>query len=612
MIYAVTDQSMESKFKRVSIGDVLDYFTHHDEIQVDTETDGRDPHKKRIITAQFGDTENQFVVDTRITGFEVLKPLLKNRLVLLHNASFDYKFFKAVGITIEYIYDTMLAECVIFNGYDDWGYALADLAKRYLDIELEKETRGEFHKLGSSPLSDRQILYAGTDVKYLQPIRDKQKAYIDKYDLQYAVSLENNVVKALSDIEFNGMYLDPEAWMKLAKDKEQQKLQCEIELDDYLIQADIGYRATGEQDLFGQKMRKLKINYNSPPQTLDMLRKCGLPVNDTNDNTLQQYRDWGVVQKLTAVREASKKVSTYGKSFLDYINDATGRIHTDFWQMKNTFRLGSGNKKTNAPNVQNIPSEKEYRNCFKPRSGYKWLSLDYSGQELRLMADFSEEWAMIDAMNDGKDPHCFVGSMMYGKEIKKGDPERNEAKSINFGKPYGMGAYKLAAKLNISEEEAEKKLAMHERAFPDLDRWLKQRAAEGKQKGYGITNSIHKGRRWFPYLRTAIESRQSPAPDWSLIYRIEGSVERVAMNLPIQGSGAIIMKEALVAARDIIKNYDAYLICTVHDQLDVEVREDQAQELFDKLKQSMEEIGNKYVQHVTMPVDGKILDKWEK
>lgn len=612
MIYFVGPESNHSKFPRATVSDVLDYFKDKDEYQGDTETEGQDPHQKKIVALQFGDRDNQFVIDARYHPVHLFEPILLHKHGLWHNAKFDYKFLKMAGVVIEDIYDTMLAETVIYNGYQDWGYGLDDCTWRYLRVKLDKDSRGEFYKLKDKPFSDKQIEYAGRDVMHLQDIRDKQLKKIEKYDLHRAVELENQALKALADIELNGMYLDADEWLSIAQSNEQELIDAEIDMDEYLLKNNYGYERNEQLDAFSDKQRKIGINYNSPTQVLDMFRRAGLPLNDTQDLTLQQYSDLEIVSKLKDIREINKKVSTYGRGFLDYINPKTGRVHTDFWQMKNTFRLGSGNKKTNSPNVQNIPREAKYRACFKPRPGYKWVSLDYSGQEMRIMADFSEEWKLINAVNEGKDLHCFVGSMMLEKEIKKGDPERTEIKQVNFGKPYGMGAYKLAIKLGSSEEHAEELLKLHERTFDKLDRWLRKMRRFGKENGYILTNPLHKGRRWFPEMRQAQEWRQAPHPDWSTIMRIEGSVERQAGNTPVQGTGAVIMKEALVEIRELLKNYDAYLICTVHDQLDMEVREDQAQEVHDKAAEIMERVGNQYVQHVTMPVDGKVTDQWEK
>ena len=139
-------------------------------------------------------------------------------------------------------------------------------------------------------------------------------------------------------------------------------------------------------NLFGFKERALEINYGSPLQIKNIAKELGFPVESTDDRELTRlapkHTFFGTLQKY---REVSKILSTYGESFLEYINKSTGRIHTDFWQVKDTGRVGSGN-----PNVQNLPADNLFRNCFKARPGYKWVSIDYSGQELRLMADASD------------------------------------------------------------------------------------------------------------------------------------------------------------------------------------------------------------------------------
>lgn len=614
MIYLVSNHGelgeLESngEYKHATVDQVIRYFQNKDELQVDSESDGLCPYQNSLVTLQLGDRKNQFVIDLRFQSAQPFKPLLEDKLCLLQNAKHDYKFLKRIGITLENIYDTMLAECVIYNGYGEkFGYALDDIYKRHLGLEISKDPRKDFGKLQGGPLPTRLIKYAAEDVTRLADVRDAQKKLIDKFDLQTAVDLENKAVKALGDIELNGMYMDTQQWSDLAAENRKEYQQSLIEMDELVLNMDLGYHANGEQDLFRDEVRPLSINYGSPPQTLDMLRRAGLPVNSTNANTLEQYNHHEIVKKLTEVRGLKTSLSRYGDSFLDYINPKTGRIHTDFWQMKNTFRLGSSD-----PNIQNIPRDNRYRNCFKPRPGYKWISIDYSGQEMRLMADFSKESHLINAMNEGKDPHCFVGSMMFEKEITKDDPLRQDAKIINFGKPYGMGPPKLSRKLGISESDAEARLKLHERKFPSLDRYLKKQGEAGKTQGYVITNPIHRGRRWFPKMKIALEERQRPNSDWSKIYRVEGSVEREAMNLSIQGSGAVMMKESLVEIREILKGYDGYLINTVHDESNMEVREDQAEEVARVAAEAMSKIGNKYVRHVKMPVDVKITDHWEK
>lgn len=434
MIHFCGDSSWNSQFDNVTPNEILNYFSSHDSIQIDTETEGRDPRKKKILSLQIGDTENQFVIDVRNRPILYFKELLESTLCLGHNIKFDYKFLLSPGIVLDKVYDTMLTQIVIFNGFEE-RYGLDAVVKKFLNIELSKDTRGEFHKIGSNPFTDKQIEYAGLDVAYLHRIKQHQQKYIDKFDLKYAVDVENEAVLSFGDIEYNGMYLDTAEWLEIANNKEKELFALEIKMDNYLIENNIVKPNSFGINLFGDVERQIKLNYGSPKQLGDALSAQGIIVDSTNDRELQKHKNHSFVALILKHRELNKKISTYGKGFLDYINSKTGRVHSDFWQIKHTFRVGSGSKDMNAPNVQNIPSSNEYRNCFKPRKGFKWVSIDYSSQELRLMGDFSGEEAFINALNNNDDLHCFAYFKMTGEEITKEQKDkRNKAKTINFGK----------------------------------------------------------------------------------------------------------------------------------------------------------------------------------
>jgi DNA polymerase I-like protein with 3'-5' exonuclease and polymerase domains len=608
-------------YEMSTVEECLAYFADKEFIQVDTETQGRSPFTKKILSLQLGTDERQYVIDVRYIDILQFKELLesKDKRFILHNAKFDYKFLKHAGIVLENIWDTMLAECVLYCGYKEWGYSLLAVAKRYLDVDLDKTTRGDFYKLEGQPFSDKQIEYAALDVAYLYKIAKKQRLKAIQYDVLYAIELENSVVKAVADIEYNGMYLDRDAWLKNAEEHAVLQKDIHKELDEIVTNEPklAKYVPNYVQgNLFGYEERALNINYSSPSQISKLFDDLGYPVESTSDGVLRKYvNKHSFFAALQRYRKTSKIVSTYGKSFLKAINKTTGRVHTEFWQVLNTFRMSSGGGKDrpDLPNLQNIPASDKFRNCFKPREGYKWLSIDYAAQELRLMADASDEEGFIDVLNRGEDLHCYVGSMMTGKTITKEDKaERTAAKTINFGKPYGMGPNKLADTLEIDVEKAEDLFKQYAKAFPKLNAWLEGRSKFAKTNGYIPLANPHKGRRWFPTLPEAQRLRAENNPNWREIFKIEGSVEREGSNTPIQGTGAAIMKEALVETREIIKNYDAYLICTVHDQLDIEVREDQAEELSRVVSEAMVKCGNKYVTKVNMEVDATITDMWQK
>lgn len=580
------DVSDESLFKYSSVEECISYFSSKDSIQVDTETRGKSPFSKEILSLQIGDSDNQWVIDVRTTPILQFKDLLESKLVILQNAKFDYKFLKHSGIILNKIYDTMLAECVIYCGYEKWGYGLAALCKRYLNIDLDKTVRGEFYKIDSGkPFTDSQIQYAALDVAYLHKIKEKQEELIKKYDLQYCVDLECEVVKALADIEYNGMYLNADKWLANSNLFINTVSELEAELDLALVEdkkiCDL-LPFDNQIDLFGMKKRKLTLNYDSPIQVKFIFRLLGYDVENTDDRTLQKYvnkhKFFEILQKY---RKANKIVTTYGKGFLDYINADTGRVHTSFWQVLNTGRVSSGSKDDNAPNLQNIPASNTFRNCFEARPGFLWVSSDYSGQELAIMADGSKEEGFIDVLNRGDDLHCYAGSMMFKRTITKADKElRNKAKTINFGKPYGMGPNKLAETLKISIEEAEQLFVEYAAAFPKLNKWLDGLSNFAVKNYHSRTFSPCKRIRWYPEMKeipelrnkvSTIEDPEERRAMWKQILTTEGQVRRNGGNSPIQGTGADITKEALVEVRNLITDYNqkykeevAFLVCTVN------------------------------------------------
>ena len=615
---------------------IVDYLNTSTETEfaVDTETEGLDPHTCKVTILQIGDSTNQFVIDCRYVDILLFKKFLESKKLLLHNSKFDYKMLKRSGIFIENIYDTMLAEAVLYCGYFKYGLSLKDLVERYCNYSMDKTLRGGFSTLFNSPLSLEQVKYAADDVTFLHQIKEKQRVRMLEYDLEYTVNLENNAIKALADIEYNGMGFNKKKWLENTKESELELIDLENTLDSYILMHPIlqtKYPMNCQLDLFTMDARRLSINYSSPDQVLKML-KCLIPdIPDTNDFTLSKYKQFPIIELLQKYREVKTIVDRYGRSFLTTINKKTNRIHTDFWPVLNTGRISSGSSKTNSPNVQNIPADNRFRNCFIARPGFKWVSIDYSSQELRLMADGSGEEGFINALNEGIDLHCYAGSMMFKRTITKEDKDlRNKAKTINFGKPYGMGPPKLADTLKISIDEANDLFKEYALAFPKLNAWLDKQGLLGKIHGYSETFYPCKRKRFYPEIDEARQLRidvqtapyQLTKSMWKNILTIEGRVMRNSMNGPIQGSGADICKEALIAGRDLIDTYNklcsqngdpvAYLICTVHDALDFEVREDLAEQFTKEMCKLMIDCGNKYVTKVKMDVDPTITDYWIK
>lgn len=613
-----------------TVSDCLEYFKYIEVIQVDTETSGLDPHKDQIISLQLGGCGTQFFIDCRKVDILLFKELLESKLCVLQNSKFDYKMLKAKGIILNKIYDTMLAECVLYCGYEKFGYGLNKLVERYTGHILVKEERMGFISQGEKPFTEKQIEYGCLDVTYLEEIRDKQMVLAKTHELEYCVNLENNVVKALGDIEYNGMILDPKQWGELTESYKERLQKKKDQLDEIVLNDPKFAKFVPQgvqQDMFNPEPRKININYSSSVQMKKMFAALGENVDSTDDRQLSKFvgrDDKGVVlwekhpffTNLQDSRGLAKVVSTYGDGFLDYINPVTNRVHTTFWQVLNTGRVSSGD-----PNLQNLPADNAFRDCFKARPGFKWVSIDYSGQELRLMADASNEQGFIDVLNRGEDLHCYAGSLMFKRPITKADKDlRNKAKTINFGKPYGMGPDKLADTLGIPLAEAEELFKEYAKAFPKLNKWLEDQGKSANKKGYSVTFAPCKRKRWFPDVLKARElAKQSLSNNYKEIKKIESQTTRNGMNSPIQGSGADITKEALVDVRELVNWYNvghgeevAFLVMQVHDAIDVEVREDLAEEFSQAMANIMINCGNKYVTKVKMEVDTTITMAWKK
>ena len=602
----------------ISVKKILDDLEKSSILGLDLETKGRDPHRKKILSLQLSNEENQYVIDVRYIDILKFKNLIESKIIIGHNLKFDYKFLKKAGITLDKIYDTFVNELLIHSGYITAGikvgYGLDKVVHRYCGAVLDKSTRGEFFNLTSEPFTEVQIEYAAKDVMYLHQVRREQLKILQKLDLEYCSNLENNVVLALADMEYNGLLLDKEAWIKIAIENHNLIRKLEIEMDTILAK-ELNYpiRLT----LF-EENRLLDINYASPSQMYTLIKnKLHIHLDNTSDRELEKNKNkHKFIELLLNHRKLAKKISTYGENFTKAINPATGRVHTDFTQIVDTGRIASGKKQKKGdrnpatPNLQNIPRESKYKNCFKAREGYTWISADYSQQELVIMGEAAEDWDFIKTYNDGGDLHCYVGSLMFERTITKEDEElRTQAKTINFGKAYGMGPGKLADTLEISYDKAKELMVKHSKALPKIEKWLNSQGNKALYSKQSRTLAPSKRIRWYPQLKNK-----------SLLSSEElAEIKRKGGNSPVQGTGADITKEALVEIRNLINSYNkqygnktAYLLLTVHDQIDVEIQDHLVEDCKIQIKRIMEEQENKYLKVAKMRASVTENKMWDK
>ncbi len=629
MIYFISNtQSLSSNFQSATIEDVVNYCETKEILGVDTETEGFDFTCKKMIMFQIGDANNQYIIDTRFVSIEPLRHILedKNIIKIFHNAKFDYKFIKKWSdITCEGIYDTFLAELVISCG-KGLGYALKDLCKRYLNVELNKDVRNQFIKLNGQPYRDDQIIYGARDVEYLCKIKELQQPTIDRYKLQNVVELENQAVLALADIEYNGLDLDVEKWKSLESINTDKANHLESELD-LMIKQDMRLQKFVadyiQTDMFTpvEEIRDINIKWTSPVQVLKVFKTLVPELDNVNGKAMYKYRfKIPLIDKYIKYKEAMKLCTSYGDAFFKNLS-SDNKIHTNFHQILDTGRVSSSK-----PNMQQIPADNTFRNCFIAPDEWSFVSADYSSQELNVIAFGSKDPVWLEALEEGQDLHSTCAELVYGNEwLTSGEDNcayfknkekcncpshkklRTNVKTINFGLAYGMGPNKLSNTLNISVDRAKELIEKYFKAFPAIKGFLDKLGNFGKKYGYIKTFPPYNRKRWFTNWYPRIWDNSSSSMEL-------GSIERASKNTPIQGASADMTKRALISMRDYINEHDApiKLVMTVHDQIDTICRDDYLETWTGDMKILMEMAANEIVTNGLLKAEVSVSNCWEK
>lgn len=625
MIYYVSNTPQlfpSDNMVTATIEDALEYFRSHETVQLDTETSGLDFLTDRILLVQLGDKNNQFVINAEC-DFLRFKPLLESRNVLkiLHNAKFDYKFLRRKGITLENVYDTMLVEQILNTGRESVSFGLSMVVSKYIGTNLDKDIRETF--IGhSGVITDQQIIYSANDVVHLEDIMQKQMEKVKELKLKNVVSLENQAVLAFGDIEYNGMGIDRQSWLKNAEKVLADVREMELKLDHMVVEDPVfGFKGTYYQpDLFKpqEEIRRTQVNWNSSSQVLDVLRKVVPSLESVGKEVLYPVRrKHPLIVTYLDYKKKQKLYNSYGPAFLDLVH-SDGRVHPDFRQILNTGRVSCNN-----PNMQQIPSTNDFRNCFVPGiKDYVFVSSDYASQELCVIAYGSGDPVWLEALQLKQDLHSICAEQIFGRKwhdaaeqdcaffnqskskcsCKEHKKLRDLAKTINFGLAYGMSAYKLADRTEISVPEAERLISKYFSVFPRIKFFLNSLGAYGKRKGHIKTYPPFNRIRWFEQWSEEMEPK------------LRGEIERASMNTPIQGSSADMTKLALVYARRSINGYKlpVQLVMTVHDQIDTIAHRDFAVEWRGKLEEIMELAALQVIRNGLLKADTNISLKWEK
>jgi DNA polymerase-1 len=560
---------------------------------IDTETTGLDPFLAQWTLLQVGAGNKSYVFDVRYdTEYSsinpnILRPMLEDptKVKILQNASFDMKIIKAkCDFYLNNVYDTMLSEQLLNLGRFTRA-GLDSLVDRYLGLKMSKEPRQTFAKYDQK-FEPYQLEYAANDVVPLGMIRDLQLKRIQQESLETAAQLEFNFLIPMCEMELNGITVDTNKWRVIMSDYERECQSLRDVINDILSEVE------QQRTIFGVSL----INIDSNAQLKKALNKYGLHLEDTSVGTLSRHKGIPVVDAILDYRKANKLISTYSESLLEKIHPKTGRLHTRFKQMVSTGRMSSSN-----PNLQNIPKQQKFRSCFIAKPGYALLTADMSGAELRILGNLSQDPAFVGAYASGQDLHTQTAAEVFGVPYEKVEKKhRGAAKAINFGLCYGMSPVGLAERLKISKKEAEIMIGKYFDHYKGVKRYLDKAGKDAVRNRYSVTIS---GRRRY-YNMPPFDH-----PDRKMRQR---SIERQGKNAGIQGSNADTIKEAMNILVERLKPYDAKLILTVHDEVVVEVVDEQKQEVAGVVAQSLIDGFGKYFSAIPMETDTLIGPCWLK
>jgi DNA polymerase-1 len=615
MIYLVTTNQELFKsdaYTIISKEEAYNKITECGLIELDTETTGFDPHTCQLLTQQFGTENDQFVIDNKTIDPTYFKPILEsNRLFILQNAKFDLRFFLKLGINIKNVYDTFLVECILTTGLEDRKLGLDALAMKYCGVVLDKSIRGGIHREG---LTTRVVKYCADDVTYLKQIMDKQMQQVRKYNLENVVRLENQVTRVFARMEYNGISINKEKWLDIANITEKGTLEIEAKLDSILESEPKLAKYIPkyvQTNLFDFEERKLDINWGSPLQKLNILKDLGFDTDSTGDRFLQTNKDkHPLVKELINYNRYSKLASAFGKEFLKFVNNKTNRIHYNVWQILSTGRIS-----VSEPNLNQIPSKgdlgKQIRNCFVAKDGYKIVGGDFSGMELRIIAEFSKDPLWINAFNEGQDLHSVLCAATFDIPItdvkqetpfKKGVSYRDIQKTINFGLAYGMSKFKLADTMQIPVGEADKIIKKFFKVVPNVQTFLDSLGELAKARGYIKSGQPYGRIRWFDDF------------DIKDNFVRQGEIERAGKNTPIQGTNGDIIKSALIKVQSFIdiNKLPINILLSVYDEIQTECPEDIADWWKLELDRIMVEAAKEVIKSVPIVVDCKISNYWDK
>ena len=573
-------------------------------VAVDTETTSTEPTRAHIVGVSFSmKSKEAYYIPVSSKHHEgkglewakvqkAIKPVLENEKIKKYgqNIKYDLIVFKRHGIELSgIVFDTMIASYLI--NPIKLNHNLDDITFEYLGIK--KIDIGSLIGSGKKQISMDQVPleqiseYASEDADCVFRLVELLEKLLGVHHLtELFEKLEIPLLEVLAEMEMNGVAVDREFLNELSEKlgKDLNRLTAEI------------YKEAGEE-----------FNINSTKQLSDILfTKLKLPIikrtktgYSTDADVLERLaQSYELPKRLLEYREKAKLKSTYVDALPDLIHPETKVIHTSF----NQTTTSTGRLSSSEPNLQNIPIKteigREIRRAFIPRSsGRKILSADYSQVELRVLAHFSEDPNLVQAFRDDLDVHQFTATLLYNVPPKDVTREmRNVAKTINFSIVYGVSAFGLAQSLETSVSEAQTFIDSYFTRYAKVKEYMEAQKEEAKR--HGFLKTILGRRSYFPEINSRNPNRRQFA-------------ERAAINAPIQGSAADIIKLAMIEIQKELdrKKLKSLMIIQVHDELVFDALTNEMKELEALVRSKME---GAFTLRVPLKVDLTAGDSWYK
>lgn len=577
---------------------LCDFFITKKSVSIDTETTSTDAISAELVGLSFSVEEKKaFYVavpanyEEALKIVQIFKPLYESDKIMKigQNIKYDYEVLTRYGVTLQgKMFDTMIAHYLIQPELHHNMDYMAETLLGYQTIHIEEllGPKGKKQK-NMRDLSPADIYeYAAEDADITLRLKNVLEPRLKELGVEELFwNIEMPLVRVLADMELNGVCLDTEALQDTSKIFTERMKQYEQEI----------YKEAGEE-----------FNISSPKQVGDILfgklqimdkpKKTKTGQYVTSEEVLQSLENKNpIVRNILNYRGMKKLLSTYIDALPKLINPRTGHIHTSFNQaLTATGRLSSSD-----PNLQNIPVRtddgKEIRKCFIPEDGCLFFSADYSQIELRIMAHLSEDENMMEAFREGHDIHRATAAKIWHVDIDKvTDAQRKKAKQANFGIIYGITTYGLAQRMDIPNGEAKELIEGYFRTFPKVQAYMEHAKEVARAKGYAET-LFHRRR----YLAD-INSRNAT---------VRGFAERNAINAPIQGTEADIIKVAMVRIWERFKKEGirSKMILQVHDELNFSVFPEEREQVE---RIVIEEMQNAYPLNVPLIADAGWGKNW--